>query len=219
MSDHPLKELGLLGLIDRREWLRAAGVAGLAATAGSTLIEAAAAAPQIAGSVETLSGKAAAWVGGQSRDLAPKTSIFVADLVKTAADTRATLRLGERTTVKLGATTSLRIDRYLLDAGGEIDLGEGAMQFERTGKPASTELKFKSAYGLIAVRGTRFWAGMSRGVFGVLVGTGAVAVTGVSKTVIVRAQQGTDIAQPGAEPSDPRAWPGARVTEAMATIR
>lgn len=205
--------------VDRRMILRAAGIGGATLSAAGIGLDRAFAAPEAAGSVDAITGKAQAWVGGVSRDLAAKSTVFVGDLVKTATETRALLKLGERTTIKLGATTSLRIDRYLMDAGGEIDLGEGAMQFERTGKPAATELKFKSAYGLIAVRGTRFWAGVSQGVFGVLVGTGAVAVTGVSKTVIVRAQQGTDIVRPGAEPSDPRPWPGDRVMEALRQIR
>lgn len=203
--------------LDRRELLKGAG--GLSLGIGLTISEAAFGAAEPAGAVEALVGSAQSWVGGVSRDLAVRSTVFVGDLVKTAPETKALLKLGERTTIRLGATTSLRIDRYLKDAGGEIDLGEGAMQFERTGKPASTELKFKSAYGLIAVRGTRFWAGMSRGTFGVLVGTGAVAVTGGNKTVIVRAQQGTDIARPGAEPADPRPWPGDRVTEALRTVR
>lgn len=204
---------------DRRSLLLAAAAGGATIATDFGAMSSVFAAAEAAGIVEALAGKAQAWVGGISRDLTAKAPVFVGDLVKTATDTRTTLKLGDRTTIKLGATTSLRIDRYLMDAGGEIDLGEGAMQFERTGKPASTELKFKSAYGLIAVRGTRFWAGMSRGVFGVLVGTGAVAVTGASKTVVVRAQQGTDIARPGAEPTDPRPWPGDRVTEALRTVR
>lgn len=205
--------------IDRRALLKGAGFGGLTLGIGLAVVETAHGAAEAAGMVEALTGAAQSWVGGVSRDLAVKSTVFVGDLVKTAPDTKALLKLGERTTIRLGATTSLRIDRYLKDAGGEIDLGEGAMQFERTGKPASTELKFKSAYGLIAVRGTRFWAGMSRGAFGVLVGTGAVAVTGANKTVLVRAQQGTDIARPGAEPADPRPWPSDRITEALRTVR
>lgn len=204
---------------DRREVLRFTAASSVAVASELFGLASAHAAPQAAGSVDALTGSAQAWVGGVSRDLVSSSKIFVGDLVKTAAETRASLKLGERTTIRLGATASLRIDRYLMDAGGEIDLGEGAMQFERTGKPAATELRFKSAYGLIAVRGTRFWAGLSRGVFGVLVGNGAVAVTGVGKTVIVRAQHGTDISRPGAEPTDPRPWPGDRVTEAMQTVR
>src|SRR5262249_7773399 len=131
---------------------------------------------------------------------------------------RLRLRLGRRTTLRLGERTQIKIDRYLVDAGGNIDLLEGAILFERAGKPAATELKFKSPYGLIAVRGTRFFAGPSRGVFGVFVEAGKVEVMSAGSRVILGPRQGTDIRQMGAPPTNPAFWKRPRIREALASV-
>lgn len=172
-----------------------------------------------AGAVETVKGEASATAGERSRNLEPKSSVFVGETVATAARSRVHMRLGKRTTLRLGEQTRIKIDRYIVDAGGEIELGQGAIMFERKGPKSSDPLTIRSEYGLIAVRGTRFYAGPSRGKFGVLVGTGKVAVTSGGKTVVVGPQQGTDIAQPGAQPSDPALWGYERVREMKKSVR
>lgn len=161
---------------------------------------------EIAGTVGELRGAVTAGAGTESRSLTSGAEVFIGDTVKTGPGAVVVLQLGKRTTLKLGAETNIEIDRYLADAGGEIDLLAGAILFERTGPPASDPLNVKSAYGLIAVRGTRFYAGPSNGKFGVLVGTGRVEVTGGSKKVSVGWQEGTDIASSGAQPTDPKRW-------------
>jgi hypothetical protein len=194
----------------------------LGATLGPALLMPAAPAlalAKAAGTVGFLKGDAAAEGNGQRRVLLMKENVFVDDLVTTGKETRLMLQLGARTTLKLGGDARLRIESYLLDQGGEFELANGALQFERTGKPASSDLKIRSAYGVIAVRGTRFFAGPSKGVFGVLVGSGRVEVTSGGRTVSVGAQQGTDIVRPGAAPSTPKPWGNARIREALASIR
>ena len=137
-----------------------------------------AAAAEEAGVVRQVVGAATAAAGTAIRPLNASAAVFVDDLVKTGQNARLGLALGDRTTLNLGAETEIRIDRYLKDAGGEINLVTGTMLFERKGKPAATDLSIRSPYGLIAVRGTRFHAGrLSDGQFGILVGTGRVAVT------------------------------------------
>jgi hypothetical protein len=167
----------------------------------------------LAGQVEQVRGEAVAEAQGTQRPLVPSEQVFVGDLVRTGEHARLGLRLGKATTVKLGALTRLKIDRYIVDAGGEFDLGSGSVQFEGASKSHTPDLKFKSVYGLIAVRGTRFYAGMSRGKFGVLVGTGRVQVTAGGRTVIVGPRQGTDIAAPGARPSTPKRWANRRIAD------
>lgn len=174
---------------------------------------------EVAGAVETVKGPASAAAGGESRTLAPQSSVYVGDMVKTGEKARLSMRLGKRTTMRLGEQAQVKIDRYIMDAGGEIELGQGALQFERKGPKSPEPLNIRSAYGLIAVRGTRFFAGPSRGAFGVLVGEGKVEVSSGGKTVIVGPQQGTDIAAPGAPPSDPKAWGYERIREALKTVR
>ena len=76
----------------------------------------------------------------------------------------------------------------------------------------------RSPFGLIAVRGTRFFAGPSNGVFGVFVERGRVLVVGVDTAVIVEGGFGTDIARPGAEPTAPHPWAAPRIVNAMASV-
>jgi ferric-dicitrate binding protein FerR (iron transport regulator) len=154
-----------------------------------------------------------------ARPLNSGSPVYVLDTVHTGAKERVGLKLGAATMLSLGPSARLRIDKFLVDAGGELNLGEGALLFDRSpaepGRQTNKEMILRSSYGLIAVRGTRFFAGPSGGGFGVYVARGAVDVVGGGKTVRVDAGQGTDIARLGDEPSNPRGWPQARVREAM----
>ena len=51
-------------------------------------------------------------------------------------------------------------------------------------------VKIRSSYGLIAVRGTKFFAGPSNGVFGVFVDHGTVTVSGGGSEVVLQAGRG-----------------------------
>ena len=172
-----------------------------------------AAGAQQAGEVQKLVGEARATTTGQSRPLGPHDIVLIDDMIRTEAKAQLDLLLGERTRLKLGEQTQIRIDRYLIDAGGEITLLDGAIEFERTGKKADDDLVIRSDYGLIAVRGTRFYAGRLRGKFSVLVEQGTVDVTAGGRTARIGARQGIDIAAPGAAPSIPATWPLSRVRD------
>lgn len=193
----------------RREML--AGVA----TATAALSLPAMAAEKV-GAVSALVGKAMAVGAAGQRDLTSGADVFLADVIKTTIGTRAELKLGQRTRLMLGGSTELRIVRYLVDAGGDIDLMAGAIEFERTGKPASSELRVRSAYGLIGVRGTKFFAGRSDGVF---VSNGAVSFSGGGRTVLVQSGEGSGIREPGAQPSTPSKWAPERVQSALRRVR
>lgn len=190
-------------------------LAGLGASLASLSFSQRAMAAERVGSVASLAGKASAG----SRELSAGADIFLAEVIKTTTGTRADLALGQRTRIKLGGATELKIARYLVDAGGEIDLMGGAIEFDRTGKQASSELRIRSPYGLIGVRGTKFFAGRSDGVFGVFVSNGAVSFSGGGRTVVVRSGEGSGIREPGAQPSTPSQWAPARVKEALRRVR
>lgn len=202
--------------IRRRDVLKiAAGITG-ALLAAPALAQTR---PTPIGTIEAIRGEAFAEANGERRKLAAKGEIFVGDLLSTGADARLVMKLGAATTIKLGADSRLKVDRYLAETGGEFDMQAGHMMFERTGKPASQGITFKSAYGLLAVRGTRFYAGRNRGQFAVLVGEGRVEVTAGGRSVMVRPQEGIDIRQPGAQPTAPAAWKLPRVREMLANFR
>ena len=79
-------------------------------------------AAEAAGEVETSRGDCYAEAAARRRALAPAAEVFIGDAVGTGAQSALGLRLGSVTRVKLGAETRLRIDRFLVDAGGVLVL-------------------------------------------------------------------------------------------------
>ena len=177
---------------------------------------AAQAAPPSAGVVEEVSGSASATGDTGHRALAPRDDVFIGDDVATAALSRARLALGHDTVIRLGENARLRIDKYLVDAGGVLTLGAGALLIDKT--PSKGPTRVKGAFGLISVRGTRVFAGPSKGVIGVFVAHGVIDLKSGGVTVTLRDGEGSDIAAPGAKPTAPKAWGAARVQAALASV-
>jgi hypothetical protein len=171
-----------------------------------------------AGEVETLRGECYAVNGAERRHLVASTGVFVGDAVATGVQSALVMRLGAATEVKLGPEARLVIDRFLMNAGGVLVLDHGAMLYDHDEKRGPNDVAVRSPFGLIAVRGTRFFAGPSNGVFGVFVEQGVVTVVGVGTAVAVVSGFGTDITRPGAEPSAPHVWGAARIASAMASV-
>lgn len=170
------------------------------------------------GSVEDLKGQAFAVGQTEHRTLDRAAPLFINDLVGTGSDSRLTLRLGKDTTLRLGEQARLTIDRLLVNAGGEITLQTGPILFNRPAGSTPARMRIQTSYGLIAVRGTRFFAGQSAGVFGVFVERGSVAVSAAGTEVLVRAGQGTNIAHPGDAPTPAAPWGGARIRAAFESV-
>jgi ferric-dicitrate binding protein FerR (iron transport regulator) len=200
--------------LDRRWFLFGSGAALAAFVPGSARAQGA----KQAGSVENVTGDAFAEARAVRRALQPTAPVFIADQVRTGSGSRLTMQLGRDTKLRLGGDTRITIDRFLVDAGGEITLNSGPVLFERPEGSAPEPVRIRSTFGLIAVRGTVFFAGPSRGVFGVFVERGSVAVTAAGKQVVLQAGQGTDIARPGAPPTNPSAWGGPRIHDAMLSV-
>lgn len=190
----------------------------LGATAASLLALPANAAALPAGSVETVVGEGFAESAAVRRDLAARSGVFVGDLVGTGVRSRLALRLGASTEVRLGAQARLQIDRYIVDAGGVLELQSGAMLFDGETQPGR-RISVRSPFALIAVRGTRFFAGPSADVFGVFVERGLVRVRAGGRRVDVAEGLGTNIPSPGAPPTEPSPWGEARIRQALASVR
>ncbi|KPF71328.1 hypothetical protein IP69_06385 [Bosea sp. AAP35] len=197
--------------IGRREFLAIATTMGVALAPDHAMAEAQ------AGQVTALSGEAVAQLNEARRALAMKAPVFVGDRVATGIGARANLLLGEATQLLLGERARLTIDRFIMAAGGTVTLGSGALVLDKT-PGAGGALRVRSPYGLIAVRGTRFFAGPSNGVFGVFVVRGSVAVSAAGRRVLLGTGEGTDIARPGAAPSLARIWSDERVRAALAQV-
>jgi hypothetical protein len=168
------------------------------------------------GSVEDVTGEAFAELEQVRRTLDRAAPVFLSEEVMTGAASRLGMRLGRNTTVRLGEQARLKIDRFLVDAGGEITLRSGPLLFD--GQPRRAGLQIRSPFALIAVRGTRFFAGPSNDRFGVFVARGSVTVTAAGQQVILREGEGTDIASPGAPPTPVKRWAPERVRAALASV-
>jgi hypothetical protein len=197
---------------DRRVWMRLAG----AALIGQTSLAQAQPAER-AGMVTDLKGEAFAEAQNQRRTLEQSAALFIKDTVGTGPDARLTMRLGKDTILHLGQLARLTIDRFLVNAGGDITLDAGPILFDSPpGRPSPIQIH--SSFGLIAVRGTRFFAGPSNGVFGVFVERGSVAVSAAGVQVVVGEGQGTNIARPGDAPTPPAPWGAPRISAAMQSV-
>ena len=172
--------------------------------------------PEPVGAVNALTGTAFAESGSERRALDRAAPVFIGDKVATEPNSRLAMLLGTDTTLRLGERTSVTIDRFLVNAGGEIVLNSGRLLFDRpTTGPA---VHIRSPYGLIAVRGTKFFAGMLQDKFAIFVERGKVDVSAARRTVTLAAGEGTDIARRGAPPSPAKAWGAPRIKLALDSV-
>ena len=148
-----------------------------------------------AGAVDTSRGECYAQTSAMRRALAPAAALFIGDTVATGEQSAISLHLGTATQVKLGAEARLRIDRFVVNAGGMLVLESGGMVYDHDPKADQGNVAVRVPFGLVAVRGTRFFAGPSNGVFGVFVERGEVMVVGVNTAVTVTSGFGSDLAQ------------------------
>lgn len=169
------------------------------------------------GVVETTEGKAWA-AGAPARDLVAQAAVFLGDEVGTGPESRLAMLLAGTTRILMGPQTTLTIDQYTAEAGGELVLGDGALLFDRDEGAPKTPVQLSTAFGLIAVRGTRFFAGPSKGSFGVFVERGEVRLSGGGAEVSLLPGFGSDIAAPGQAPSEPARWKQTRIDAAMALV-
>lgn len=170
------------------------------------------------GTVSEVVGDAVAEVDDQRRKLMRKSAILLGDTLRTAARSRLRALLARKTNLRLGAETSLKIDQFIIDSGGELVLDSGAVLLDTRGKLLN-KLQLKSPFALIAVRGTRFFAGPVDGIFAVFVARGAVDVTAGGSTVRLDTGQGTDIAEAGSPPGPVKTWGAPKIAKAMALVQ
>ncbi len=168
------------------------------------------------GSVEDVTGEAFAERESVRRTLDRAAPVFLSEEIETGVASRLAMRLGRDTTVRLGEQARLKIDRFLVDAGGDMTLLSGPLLFD--GQPRRAGVQIRSPFALIAVRGTRFFAGPSNDRFGVFVARGSVAVTSAGQQVILRQGEGTDIASPGTPPTPVKRWAPERIRAALASV-
>lgn len=149
--------------------------------------------------------------------LASGASLMDNDTVVTGTQSFADLLLGKDTRILLGSDTELLIDSFIAGQGGTLELGAGRMVFDRPEGLAKIDLNLRTTFGMIGVRGTKFFCGPNRGNFAVFVEHGLVTVSNAGVTRDVGKGEGVEIAAPDAAPAEVKVWGAARIREAYAS--
>lgn len=198
--------------VSRRHLLKLFGLAG----AGAAVLPAFANAP--IGRVLTVDGLVELERETSNLNLSPDDPLLIADRVMTREDGFALLLLDDRTKINLGASSELTIDQFIVDQGGTISMG-GAMLFDRPADLPPTDITILTAFGQIGVRGTKFFAGPTKGKFSVFVDHGSVSVTGGGEERILTAGEGVEFESAGAPPGPVVKWGQGRIDEAFASVK
>lgn len=200
------------GLFGRRLFLAGGALAlmgaGVCAARASTVI----------GKAVKITGDVTRRQAGHLEGLSAGASLMDRDFVTTGKESFAALALGEETSLLLGSETELLIDSFIAGQGGTIELGTGQMMFDRAEGLAKIDFTMRTAFGMIGVRGTKFFCGPSRAAFAVFVEHGSVSVARGGVTKIVAAGQGVEFHHRGDAPSEPANWGEARIKEAYASV-
>lgn len=148
-----------------------------------------------------------------------RDAVFESDIIRTDRRSLAELLLAGSTRINLGPNSQVEIDSFTASLGGLISLG-GAMVFDRPEDLPPMALTVRSTFARIGVRGTRFFAGPSNGVFAVFVARGSVEVSsrGGGFTRILGPGEGVDISRPGGRQGPVVRWGQARVDAAFASV-
>jgi ferric-dicitrate binding protein FerR (iron transport regulator) len=170
-----------------------------------------------AGYVAEVRGEVTAELEASRRVLVPRDTIFLGDDVVSGSQSRAALQLGRDTSLRLGAKAQVRIDRFIVDAGGVLTLEGGALLLDKAPGSAGV-LQIRGSFGLITVRGTGVFVGPSNDVIGIFVVHGQIQVLAAGRSIVLNAGEGTDIAAPGAAPTPPTRWGAARISAAYASV-
>jgi hypothetical protein len=171
------------------------------------------------GAVSELKGEASAERNKEMRKRTISSAVFLGDVLATGAQSRLRAFLARKTSLRLGADTKVTIDAFIVNRGGELTLASGAVLLDTGTGKFPKGLSVESPFALIAVRGTRFFAGDIEGTFGVFAARGSVDVTAGGRTMRLKAGQGTDISHLGDPPEPAKTWGQPKIAKAMGLVR
>ena len=182
-------------------------------------------ADDVIGTVTRLEGQAQALLGGSAVTLVVGTTIFMNEKLTTGSKTRLELTFADGTKVTVGDNASVTVDRFLYKPrglGNAFDaVVTGPFRFisgklDKTGGSTSS---IKTAFAVVAIRGTNFWGGPIDGHAGVVLFSGSVTVTNASGSVeLTKPGQGTNIIGRNTPPSAVTMWAKEKVARALATV-
>ncbi len=148
------------------------------------------------------------------------------DEVLTGKDTRVEITFIDGTKLNIGEHSNIVIDKFLFDPVNHLGIAilrslEGAFRFVtgNIGKVNQPQIVVQSRFGVIGVRGTDFWAGPSRGVYGVLLLDGSISVVNpMGQRILTAPGTGVNLTGNDAPPSEVTAWGAERAADALAAV-
>ena len=146
-----------------------------------TLLGAYPAVAEAVGTVTKVENKAQ--VGG--RTAAVGTALHMNDVLSTGAKSRLQVTFYDNSTLTLGENARVVVNKFVYNpkkSSGELALNATRGAFRFTGgkieQMQSKKVTLNTPSAALAVRGTDFWAGPTKGKYGVLLFKGRVGVTG-----------------------------------------
>lgn len=163
--------------------------------------------------------------GAAAKPLKQDQPIFWDDLIKTNESSRLLISFIDDTQFILGEKASMTIDDYAFNAEepkdnkGRFSVLRGAF-FYASGllsKDNDPNVKIRTAYGSVGIRGTKLWCGnLDKHSFGVYVEEGLVNFTTDEGTSEVAQGQGITVKSIEYAPEQANAWTEEKINEAYA---
>jgi len=180
----------------------------------------------IIGTILSVEGDAK--VSSRTQDAHPATvnmMIRKGDIITTGNRARAYVMLIDNTELTLSENTQLDVSEYVFDEQDTsknkavYNIAKGAFLYVSglVAKKENPDVTVNIPLGSIGIRGTKFWGGESEGVYGVVVGDGAVEVKTKAGAVKLAKGQGTNLRWNKA-PEAPSVWSKTRLDTAIKTI-
>jgi hypothetical protein len=139
------------------------------------------AAAQVVGTVTKVENQAK--VGGATAVVG--TALHMSDVLSTGAKSRLQVTFHDNSTLTLGENARVVVNKFVYNpkkSSGELALSATRGAFRFTGgkieKMQSKKVTLNTPGAALAVRGTDFWAGPTKGKYGVVLLKGRVGVTG-----------------------------------------
>lgn len=172
----------------------------------------------VVGTTTEVSGVAVAQAGSARRALGDASPLELEDTVLTGSGSRLKAVLGGTTRLSLSADARLQIDRFVAGNSASLLLQAGAILVDVAPNSFRRPLTIRSPFGVVGIRGTRFFAGVIGETFGVFCATGRVSVSAGGRTVFLSAGEGVDIPRAGGPPGPVRQWGAQKIARALALV-
>ena len=178
------------------------------------------------GTVTRLKNTASVVRAGQQMNIETGFKVQEFDEILSGEEARVEITFHDGTKLNIGADCHIVIDKFMFDPDVGIGIAilralQGPFRFitGHIGKTRDPQIVVQSRFGVIGVRGTDFWAGPSRGQYGVLLLEGSISVTNPSgQRILTEPGTGVNLTSNDVPPSEVTTWGAGRAAEALAAV-